>query len=81
LACAGHSQTIITDVPDGEWMVYFRGDTFNKVKGAVRDRQKVVDHAIDLKFNHLAKVCYQSRKRFNTSYTSLRSSLQRTRCL
>lgn len=52
---SGHSQTIITDVPDGEWMVYFRGDNFNKVKGAVRDRQKVVDHATDLKVNHLAK--------------------------
>ena len=47
--------TIITDVPDGEWQIYIKGDTFNKVMGAVRDRQMVIDLSTDLKFNHLAQ--------------------------
>jgi hypothetical protein len=52
---SGHKATIISDVPDGEWQVYIKGDDFNKVSGAVRDRNKLVEHATDLKYNHLAQ--------------------------
>jgi len=50
----GEDHVVIDDVPDGEWEIVSKADSFRKVRGAVRDRTLVVSLAASLKKDNLS---------------------------